>query len=263
MEGARERERNGKPADSIEESMIGYYQFPEEEPFHVRQQQRIIEDMNNSDVAVTISTSSSMSPSPSQSQSQMEDIVTKTIDAKTIASEKNLLKLFSSGSASSSSNNVTVAVDFLDRHSSGNITTDNNVDNVGETELVADGSLMTDIESMANSNSGKGYKELSDAPSASQQIAQETQSMSKWAYTPSQQQGSGDTSKNGTRSDSRTTQLSDVEMKMSQLEYEISELERDLRDPMCTRNIDDMTTALRKAKRELSKLRWKRRFGLA
>jgi len=250
MEDARNKEKNGKPADSIEDSLIGYYQFPEEEPFQVRQQQKIIETMNNSDVAVTISTSSSPKPSPSQ----MEDIVTKTIEAKMIANEKNLLEVFSA-SLASTTNNMLVAVDFLDKFNSDNTTNGKNV-----VKPLSDGSLMTDIES---SKSEGGYREPFHSPSASQQLAQETQTASKWTYTPSQQTDAGNNSKNGATSDSRAKKLTDVEMEIGRLGYEISELERSLRDPMCTRDIDGMTTELRNAKRELSKLKWKRRFGLA
>lgn len=243
MEDARKREKDGKAANSVKESLIGRYQFPEEDPFHVRQQQEIIENLEESDVAVTISASSS--------PSQMADIVTTTVVAKTVASEKKLLELFSSGSASANTNGMMVAVDFLDQNNPEHKTDD---DTVKTTKPLSDGSLMTDIESsMANT------KWLSDSPPASQQLAQETQTLSKWTYTPSQQQGSGEASNAG---DSGTTQMTDVEIKMGHLEYDISELEKSLRDPMCTRNIDDMTTELSKAKRELSKLKWKRRFGL-
>jgi len=57
------------------------------------------------------------------------------------------------------------------------------------------------------------------------------------------------------------SQPTDVEMNIGRLEYTTSELEKNLRDPMCTRDIDDMQQELRQSKRELSKLKWKRRLG--
>jgi hypothetical protein len=56
--------------------------------------------------------------------------------------------------------------------------------------------------------------------------------------------------------------MSQVEVDVSRLEYTIADIENSLRDPNCTRDIDNMTTELREAKRELSKLKWKRRLGM-
>lgn len=246
MEDAKKKLKEGKAPDSVDESLIGYYQFPEEEPFHVREQQKAIETLNESDLVVTMSASSS-------SSLQIEDVVTKSVAAKTIANEKNLSELFYSSSASTQSDNTAVAVDFLDQN---NLEDTVNKSNAEMRQPLSGGSLMTDVESMA-SNYG-----TSDSSSASQRLARDTQVASKWTYTQSQQQASGKPSQEGISGASSISQLTDVEMRMGQLEHNISELEASLRDPNSTRAIDDMTTDLRNAKRELSKLRWKRRFGL-
>lgn len=56
--------------------------------------------------------------------------------------------------------------------------------------------------------------------------------------------------------------MSQTDFEVARLEYDIAELEKDLKDPNCTRDIDDMTTKLREAKREMSTLKWKRRLGM-
>jgi len=269
MEDARARERNGESPGAVQESLIGYYQFPEEDPFRVRQQNEIIEAMSESDVAVTLSATSS-----SSSSSQiMENIVTKTVVANTIANEKTLLELFSNTNTNTNTNTtndaINVAVDFLDHNNPDSKIGDNDNDNDTiemTTEPLSDGSLMTDTESMAKTNYSRGCNTTSTAAATnkSQQLARETQTMSKWSYTPSQdqqqqQQGSGGDGAKGAASASGMT---DVERRMGELEHVVSELEKNLRDPMCTRSIDDMTSELSTAKRELSRLKWKRRFGL-
>lgn len=253
MEEARKKEKNEdiSSSDSSEKSLIGYYQFPEEAPFHERRQQEIVEAMEESDVAVTISLSSTSS----SSSAPVEEIVTKTMAAKTIANAKNLLEFFPSASASK---NTTVAVDFSDQNNQNDSDSDdNNVD----VSSGSDGALTTDAESMANENSYYKGPPVSDFSSSSSSVsrllAMKTQTMSTWAYVPQQQQQTS-----GEASQQKTT-VTDAEMRMGRLEYDISEVEKSLRDPMCTRSIDDMTTELRQAKRELSRLKWKRRFGLS
>lgn len=259
MEDSRARERNGESPGSIKESLIGYYQFPEEDPFEVRQQNEIIEAMSESDVAVTLSATSS-----SSSSQIMENIVTKTVVANTIANEKTLLELFSNTNTNTNTTNdaIKVAVDFLDQNNPDS-KIGNNDTIKRTTEPLSDGSLMTDTESMAKNNYSRGY--TTTPANKSQQLARETQTMSKWTYTPSQdqhQQGSGGEGAKGAAAGASASGMTDVERKMGELEYVVSELEKNLRDPMCTRSIDDMTTELSNAKRELSKLKWKRRFGL-
>jgi hypothetical protein len=56
--------------------------------------------------------------------------------------------------------------------------------------------------------------------------------------------------------------MSQIDYEVSRLEYTIAELEKNLKDPNCTRDIDDLTTELRDAKRDVSKLKWKRRLGM-
>ena len=57
-------------------------------------------------------------------------------------------------------------------------------------------------------------------------------------------------------------QMSQAELDLSRLEHTIATLENNLKDPTCTRDIDDMTSELREAKRQQNRLRWKRRLGM-
>jgi len=242
MEDTKNKEKSGKDESQL---LIGYYQFPEEAPFHERQRQKIVEAMNESDVKVTLSLSSSLS----------EEVVTTKIASKTVANAKDLLEYFPSTS-NSTNGNTTVAVDFMDSNEE-----DNDADNLDATsttkvhertiESPYDGALMTDADSMANNKTGGGYDGLHDLSLGSLQLTKETQTMSKWAYIP---QAAGEGSKKS------TSNASSMEIEMGRLKYEIIELEKNLRDPMCTRSIDDMTAELRLAKRDLSRLTWKKRF---
>ena len=75
-----------------------------------------------------------------------------------------------------------------------------------------------------------------------------------WYYhrTASQQQNQ----------DQNNGRASDVEIERMRLEYTIEELGRLLKDPTCTRDIDEMRNELKQAKRDLSRLTWKRRFRI-
>jgi len=254
MEGIENREKNGKDETEL---LIQYYQFPEEAPFHERRQQEATEAMNETDLNVTLSLFSSSSSVP-------EEIATKKIAAKTVANTKNLLDAFSSAT-SSTRENMTVSIDFLDRHDEvntiGNLDTTRSFNVPDETmDLLSDGTLMADADSVENLKIERGFHDVS---LGSRQLMKETQTMSKWSYIP---QAAGEDSKKGTNDSSsvaKALNLTEVDIEISRLKYEVSELQKNLRDPMCTRSIDDMTTELRQAKRDLSRLTWKKRFRLA
>jgi len=251
LENAKNKAKNGNDES---QSLVGYYQFPEEAPFHVRRQQQIVEAMNESDVKVTLSVSSSSSSSLS------EETVIKKIAAKTVANAKNLSEYIPSA-LTSMDEKTTVAVDFLDRKDEGNDADNLNatsINRVPDTTIGSslDGTLMTDADSMANDKTRGQHWEIHNSSLGSQQLTKETQTMSKWAYTP---QAAGEGSTKG----AKAPQMSQTEIEKGRFEYEIFELEKSLRDPMCTRSIDDMTTELRQAKRELSRLTWKKRFGFS
>lgn len=62
------------------------------------------------------------------------------------------------------------------------------------------------------------------------------------------------------RSSSASSSRSDDEIRISALRYAIETLDRDLKDPNCVRDIDDMTKELREAKAELRRLTWGSRW---
>lgn len=73
---------------------------------------------------------------------------------------------------------------------------------------------------------------------------------STWHYTPAM--GSSAQKQNS----------SDNDIERLRLEYTVEKLEKDLRDPLCTRDHDVMRTELSQAKRDLSRAKWKSRLGL-
>ena len=243
MERAKSKEKN----EGDDSDLLLYYQYPEEDPCDTRKQQELVEAFNESDIDVTLSLHSSASPT-----SPAEEIVTKTISAKTVASAKSLLEYFPSA-LNSKDGNATVAVDFLDRKSEDSdaksFTTATN-ESVGS----VDGALMSDADSMTSS-----FASTNDLTSQSRQLSKDSNTTSKWTYVP---QAAGESSsKKGSNTASSSQQISQMEIEMSRLKYEISELEKSLTDPMSTRSIDDITTELQQAKKELSRLTWKRRLG--
>jgi hypothetical protein len=71
---------------------------------------------------------------------------------------------------------------------------------------------------------------------------------SSWHHVPSQQ------------APQQTSHLN-ADLEVPRLEFTIDELEKNLKDPSCTRDIDDMMTELNQAKGDLRRLKWKRRLG--
>lgn len=234
MERAKNKENN----QDDESQLTPYYQFPEELPVKTRREQELVEAMSESEINVTLSL---------QSPSSAPEVVTKTIAAKTVANMKSLLEYFPSASTTMGGN-ATVAVDFLDQKEE---------DTGANSFNTTDGTLMTDADSFGSKMDG-GFGSLHDLASESQKLSKDTQTTSRWTYVPPT---NGSTS-NDTKKSSRSQQISETEMEMGRLKYEIAELEKSLRDPNSTRSIDDMTTELSQAKRDLSRLKWKKRFGL-
>ena len=116
--------------------------------------------------------------------------------------------------------------------------------------------VAVDFESSANdSESCSESFIMADQPdsttvSKTKPLLQQTHTFSKWYYLHRAEQQSSE------------SKMTDVQVEESRLEYSIAELEKQLKDPNGTRDIDNMTSELRQAKRDLSKLKWKRRLGL-
>jgi len=156
---------------------------------------------------------------------------TKTVPASILANAQNLFGLVKGASErltrSTTDGTTTVAVDFEDNNA----------------EMTVGGPLLEDVDFPPSS--------LNDNPSTL--LLKETQTFSSWFYVPQyqiQQTGS-------------SSATSDLEVNISRLEFTVSELQKNLKDPTCTRDMDEMATELRLAKRELFGLKWKRRLGLS
>jgi hypothetical protein len=164
--------------------------------------------------------------------SSSQDSVTLTLPASTPATMEHFMSVVK-GSLSGTSK-ATVAVDFDD-------------DEDNSDENAATNVLLSDNDAAATA--------LDPNPATS--LLKATQTFSKWFYISSQQQQqqAGDSSSGSTSSE--------TDVNISRLEYTIAELQKSLKDPTGTRDMDEMAAELKQAKRELSGLKWKRRLGLS
>jgi hypothetical protein len=216
-----------------------YYQFPNEEPYRVRQQQALIGALEGSDVSVTVYLSES------DGHQVMES---RVVSGGLKANEKTLIGLLKGSSKVSvdPSSSTTVAIDF-----------DDDYNNSDPNSLYNEGFQTTPntLAMSQPSSEGTSYEMAPASENAAAPLLQKTQSFSTWYHVPTQggQQASGS---------SGASSSNDTEIEVSRLEYVIADLERNLKDHTCTRDIDEMMTELRRSKRELSALKWKRRLGL-
>jgi hypothetical protein len=220
----QEEEAKQQPDVNVE-----YYQFPEEPTYQERKQQTIIDSMNSSEINVTINVYES---------DGHEFQETKRIPAKTTANLSTLLQIVKKGvslSLDSSGSKVSVAVDFEDDNS--------NFDSASRSSIESTDSMF---------DTTTDYSGSIDPTSPASLLLKGTQVFSSWFYVPTQQQ-----------QQSQQRQSKEIDMDISRLEYTVQTLEMNLRDPACTRDMDEMSSELRQAKQELSTLRWKRRLGFS
>lgn len=215
-----------------------HYQFPNEEPYRVRQQQALIDALEGSDVTVTVYLSES-------DGHQVQE--TKVVSGSVRANEKTLIGLLK-GSAKvpvDPSSSTSVAVEFEDDYNSDPSGSDN--ERFQTTPITLSMSQL--------SPNGTEDMMLPTVENPAAPLLQRTQSFSTWHHVPTQggQQASGSKT---------TSSKNDTEIELSRLEYVIADLEKNLKDHNCTRDIDEMMAELRQSKRELSALKWKRRLGL-
>jgi hypothetical protein len=198
---------------------VQYYQFPGEPGFVQRQQQRRVDELDQSDVKVTIRVFENSNGVTQSSQ----DFV-QSIPARTLANAQNLWAAVKGAVQNAKDATTTVAVDFED---------DDDTSSSDSSEITM-----------------QDYGQDASAGNPAKALLKKTQIFSSWLYvSPAQQQ---------LQQEEKT---SDVDMTISRLEYTVAELQRSLKDPTCTRDMDEMADELRNAKKELSGLRWKRRLG--
>ena len=208
---------------------VNYSQFPGEFPYEIRKQQQQIKAIEEKDLKARLYVILN-------STSQQEHSTTR-VPGSTKATS-NTLRSFISGYGTGSisgdsSNNPPVAVDFIDDD-----------DDPGSDSLEYDLGRSLSLAQNESSNSGKSLPALP--------LLQKTYTYSSWFYQPVQ---------SGQDVENEPKVLSQREVEMSRLEYTIDQLQKDLKDPTCTRDMDDMRAELNQAKSELSRLKWKRRLG--
>ena len=95
------------------------------------------------------------------------------------------------------------------------------------------------------------FNEGSEQSVGTEGLLKKTHTFSNWYYSPVIEP-----------QDQRNRSASDNDIDRLRLEYTVEKLEKDLRDPLCTRDHDEMRAELKQAKSDLSRLKWKRRLRL-
>jgi len=147
---------------------------------------------------------------------------TRTVPASTRANRNNLSTL-----AGSNGTSTNVAVDFV-------------LDPIQDQEE----DLMEDIPPVLLDG-------LEERSNSSESLLKKTHTYSTWYYVPTVDE-----------KETKARMMSDRDIERLRLEYNVTKLESDLKDPFCTRDHDEMRVELKKAKSDLSKHKWKQRFGL-
>lgn len=214
-----------------------YYQFPNEPTLRERQQQEIIDAMNEATIRTKITVFSS---------SSSQDSIVQSIPAKTLATVESVIAAIQQGTTSfkNGGTNPLIALDFEEDDDSNN---DSSANSVSSNTLLSDddtaAASMVSFDVTANNGNQDPAKSL----------LKETQTFSKWFYISPQQQQQ--------RQESNDSSSSDRDLAISRLEFTIAELQKNLKDPTSTRDMDEMAAELKQAKRELSGLKWKRLLG--
>ena len=240
----REAKKSDSGADDDSEEIdVRYYQFPEEMPFRQRLQEQIIDNIKSMNINATI---------------VVEDVETNheaghpavvlveekvQVPGSAPANPSTLKSFLKTPSIDTNNGTINIAVDFHDEDS---IESNSNE----ETRRQDDGD---------KSFSRQNLREFSQDDPA-RELLRETHTFSKWYSIPVNQQQKGQDS--ASSSSSREKRRHDQEMEISRLQHTIAELERNLKDPNCTRDIDDMVNELNQSRRDLSTVKWKQRLGL-
>jgi len=154
-------------------------------------------------------------------------VETKKVASSILANPESLKQAF----GVSDDSDARVALDFPSDDVSTEVTSDG--------ELTLSDQLSTDF--------------VEDDPSRF--LRRERHTFSSWHYVPS-------LSAEEKKVQEKNQRMSELDVDIARLEYTIDELERDLKDPNCTKDRDTMNEDRSKARSELRKLKWRRRLGM-
>ena len=205
-----------------EEIPIGYYQLNEEAPYRERQQDATLQQLEQEPVTMNIHLVGEETSS-----------ILKTVQQGT--AKANFDTLRDLAGTQDSSRHQALAVDFED-----------------STSFSSDTTSMNGSETEQESSSFAAQENGPADP-----LLHQSHTFSTWYYArpaaSTDQDPGSKVSKNNNADD---------EINIMRLEHTIEELNKSLKDPMGTRDIDDMTAELKQAKKDLSRLKWKRRLGM-
>lgn len=210
---------------------VQWKSFDNEEPLHIRAMQRQVGQLCNTKQRVNVTILGTEAASAASSSS-MEEIIT-TEDGTMLLGDggdsnvrNSILKQLRSDTSKESQNDddghkqpPLFALEFLDDESNNN-------------------SMSLDDAS---------FQTIHDSTQPSNDLRILTQTWSSWQYFP----------KDSSSFDNQrtTTTASNDDIRQSELEWKLAELRRDLSDPSCLKDIDDMQNELKMYERELRQLK--------
>jgi hypothetical protein len=250
----QQKGNSGEGDDDVREVDIRFYRFPGEMPFRERLQEQMVETMNSMDIKARILVEDAAGTN--QVDGHPAVVVaeeTVSVPGSVSASQSSLKSLLKSPSIPNESSTMNIAVEFDEDDP-------NNEGHQGSSIIVDYG---RNHRSLEEDQTGVGVDPREFTQDTGRALLQDTHTFSKWYSIPvatqqqQQQQQQGQQRSNS----SREKRISDQTIEISRLEYTIAELQRNLKDPTCTRDIDDMVSELKQAKRQLSSIKWRQRLG--
>eukprot|EP00980_Cylindrotheca_fusiformis_P013915 scaffold3618_cov129-Cylindrotheca_fusiformis.AAC.15 len=223
----------------------GYYQLPQEWSFRERQMEEEIKKRNSTKVLANLYLFSSTT-------SDDHEEITKQVDASTLANKESLQKAFHIGLSTTTATTTTAAEAEDIQHGSATAMAIDFEDYDDDDEQRSSSKEEVELYGLEDYHPPMQNENDNDV---TRQMRKRTHTFSNWYHVST-------TTPSSTNNQSSNKLMSDVDLEVSRLEYTVAELEKDLNDPNCTRDIDDMTNELKEARRDLSKLKWKRRLGL-
>jgi hypothetical protein len=240
----QKQQKDGSAGAATSGIDVGFYQFPKEMPYRERLKEQTIKSMDATMVAATVLVEDNKSISiPSVGRGQPVVLLEEKVKvpASALATQSTLKSLLKSSIPQDS--DVTIAVEF-----------DDDNDQVGSSDIVVQESEKQQYFEV----DGLSLPDDIISQDPARALLQATHTFSSWYSIPVQYQQQ---EKQDQKTTDREKRQHENKMEISRLEYTIAELERNLKDPTCTRDLDDMVAELKQAKRQLSTLKWKQRLG--
>ncbi|CAJ1961659.1 unnamed protein product [Cylindrotheca closterium] len=208
--------------DKDEGIIPAFYHYPGESGYRERQKEATVQERNKAQVEANLYLQSD----------ETSSVETKKVAASTLANPECLKQAFG------------VANDYSEAKVALEFPSDDE-DDGGSAESTSGGEL-----SLSDQLSTDFVEE-----DPTLRLRQEHHTFSSWHYIPT-------LSAEEKKAQAQSQSMSDLDVDIARLEYTIGEVERDMKDPNCTKDRDTMDEDRSKARSELRKLKWRRRLGI-